>query len=125
MKKKFPRKCPVCDGELIITGLQCDHCKTEIKGKFDLDVFFNLDSEQLEFLKIFIKARGNIKEVEKEMGISYPTVRSKLDKLIEDLGYNAADSPDDNVAEKRKEILDRLENGEISVEEASKMLKKV
>ena len=125
MKKNVPKQCPICKGELVLTAFKCHQCHTEIKGEFELDNFFNLDSEQLEFLKVFIKTRGNIKEVEKELGISYPTVRSKLETLIADLGYDIDQSPDNDVAEKRKEILDQLENGEIDVKKASELLKKV
>lgn len=125
MANQIPGKCPICEKDLIITALKCKSCNTEIKGEFAMGNFFNLSSEQLDFVKIFIKSRGNIKEVEKELGISYPTVRSKLDRLIENLGYDINESPDDNAAERRKEILDLLENGEISAEKAARMIKKI
>ncbi|MFW5786719.1 MAG: DUF2089 domain-containing protein [Halanaerobiales bacterium] len=118
-------KCPVCGENLRITRLKCHHCHTEIKGDFELDKFLRLKKEQLEFVEVFIKSRGNIKEVEREMGISYPTVRNKLDEVIESLGYNAEDSPDDTTAEKRKDILDSLEKGEIDSQEAVDLLKKI
>jgi len=82
-------------------------------------------TERLEFVEVFIKSRGNIKEVEREMGISYPTVRNKLDDVIGALGYNAEESPDDVTAEKRKEILDSLEKGEIDSKEAVELLQKI
>ena len=118
-------KCPVCGENMRITKLKCHQCHTEISGNFKLDKFLRLEQEQLEFVEVFIKSRGNIKEVEREMGISYPTVRNKLDDVIEALGYNAQDSPDDATAEKRKEVLDSLEKGEIDSEEAVEMLKKI
>lgn len=118
-------KCPVCDENLQITKLKCPHCRTEISGNFQLDKFLRLDKEQLEFVEVFIKSRGNIKEVEREMGISYPTVRNKLDDVIGALGYNAEESPDDVTAEKRKEILDSLEKGEIDSKEAVELLQKI
>lgn len=124
MVNKLPGNCPVCSNDLLITGLRCPDCNTSIKGEFHLEKLFQLNPEQLDFIKVFIKSRGNIKEVEKELGISYPTVRSKLDKVIQDLGYNVDESPDDNAIEKRKEILDSLEKGEIKTEEAVKLLKK-
>jgi len=118
-------KCPVCSENLRITKLKCPHCRTEISGNFQLDKFLRLDKEQLEFVEVFIKSRGNIKEVEREMGISYPTVRNKLDDVIGALGYNAEESPDDITAEKRKEILDSLEKGEIDSQEAVELLQQI
>lgn len=118
-------KCPVCNENLQITKLKCPHCRTEISGNFQLDKFLRLDKEQLEFVEVFIKSRGNIKEVEREMGISYPTVRNKLDDVIGALGYNAEESPDDSTSEKRKEVLDSLEKGEIGSKEAVELLQKI
>lgn len=125
MVHKLIGKCPVCDENLRITRLKCPHCRTEINGNFQLDKFLRLNKEQLQFVEVFIKSRGNIKEVEREMGISYPTVRNKLDDVIESLGYNADESPDDVTSEKRKEILDSLEKGEIDSQEAVKLLQKI
>jgi hypothetical protein len=85
-----------------------------------------LPLDQQEFVEVFIKCRGNIKEVEKELGISYPTVRGRLEAVIENLGYRPEPIPktDPEVARKRKEILDALNNGEITAEEAVALLKK-
>ncbi|MDI3546692.1 MAG: hypothetical protein PWR10_344 [Halanaerobiales bacterium] len=125
MANKLLGKCPVCGDNLRITTLKCPSCQTSISGNFRLDKFSRLNSEQLHFVEVFIKSRGNIKEVEREMGISYPTVRNKLDDVIEALGYSVQDSPDDSSAAKRKEILDSLERGEISSQEAVKLLQKI
>ncbi|MFW5998775.1 MAG: DUF2089 domain-containing protein [Bacillota bacterium] len=125
MTEKHLSKCPVCGGELKITKMECPACGIGITGKFDLSKFSRLTSQQLKFVEVFIRSRGNIKEVEREMDISYPTVRNKLDEIIEALGYKIEDSPDDNSSAKRKEILDMLENGEIGPEEASNLLKNI
>ena len=119
MKKRIVSVCPVCGNKMHITALKCNNCKTEVLGDFELDELFKLNEKQLEFVKVFIRNRGNIKEVEKELGISYPTVRNKLDEIIEALGYKV----ENEIAEKRKEILSKLENGEISSDEAIKLLK--
>lgn len=121
MKKKIVSVCPVCGNKMHIIALKCNNCNTEVKGDFELDELFKLNEKQLEFVKVFIRNRGNIKEVEKELGISYPTVRNKLDEIIEALGYKVEKS--DEIALKRKEILTKLESGEISSEEAIKQLK--
>ncbi len=110
--------CPVCGDEMIITSLKCPSCQTTINGTFKLDKFSKLKKDHLEFIEVFVKSRGNIKEVERELGISYPTVRNKLDDVIHALGHDIQESPDDEMAEKRKEVLARLESGEINASEA-------
>ncbi len=122
---KIIGKCPVCDENMHITELKCSHCQTTIRGKFEQDKFSRLNPDQLKFVEVFIRSRGNIKEVEREMGISYPTVRNKLDEVIAALGYRVEDSPDDEKAEKRKEILDSLEQGEIDSGKAVELLKNI
>jgi len=108
-------ECPVCGKQLKITKLQCTHCHTTIENEFELSNFATLNKEQLSFIETFLKCRGNIKEVEKELGISYPTVRGKLDDIITSLGYSTTKK-----GEKidRKKVILMLENGEITAEEA-------
>ncbi len=114
-------RCSVCEERLEITRLECRRCRTKYEGHFTLDKFSYLTPEQKVFIEIFLKCRGNIKEVEKELNISYPTVRSRLDDVVRSLGYEVAtaDTPQVN----RKEILDRLSRGEITSEEALRMMK--
>lgn len=120
MDKEVLGKCPICHEELYVTRLSCNNCDTSIEGEFSLCKFCKLSSEQKNFIEIFIKNRGNIKEIEKEMGISYPTVRGKLENAIEALGHNPKYSqPEIN----KIEILEKLDNGEITSEEAVKLLK--
>ena len=108
-------ECPVCGKQLKIIKLQCTHCHTTIENEFELSNFATLNKEQLSFIETFLKCRGNIKEVEKELGISYPTVRGKLDDIITSLGYSTTKK-----GEKidRKKVILMLENGEITAEEA-------
>ena len=80
MKKKL-KLCPVCEKELEITRYSCPNCGTSIDGHFQIDDFANLTEEQLQFIKVFICCQGNIKEVEKELNISYPTVKNKLQTI--------------------------------------------
>lgn len=126
-KWKMPTRCPVCSGELTVTRLKCRHCDTAIEGHFEASKFSQLSKEHLDFVEIFLKSRGNIKEVERELGISYPTVRSRLDAVLEALGYRvepaAVEETNRAKQAKRKEILDQLNRGEISSEEAVKLLK--
>ncbi|NMB27761.1 MAG: DUF2089 domain-containing protein [Tissierellia bacterium] len=89
MKKEVLGKCPICGEELEVTRLSCNHCHTNIEGDFSLCKFCKLSYEQKNFAEVFIKNRGNIKEIEKELGISYPTVRNKLEDLILALEYKS------------------------------------
>ena len=81
-----PDKCPVCDSELKITKMTCDRCGTEISGIFSGCRFCSLSKEMSDYLIVFLKCRGNIKEIEKELGISYPTVRGYTENLLSALG---------------------------------------
>ncbi|WP_027309027.1 DUF2089 domain-containing protein [Caloramator sp. ALD01] len=121
MAFKIISKCPVCNSKLIATKLKCTKCQTVIENEFELSRFSNLTSEQLNFIEVFIKCRGNIKDVEKELGVSYPTVRSKLDDVISALGYIPTKSKDEN---NTLDILTKLENGEITADDAINLLKK-
>lgn len=123
MANKIIGQCPVCGSDMIATELECPHCHTRVSGKFELGKFSQLDPEQLEFVEVFIRLRGNIKEVEEEMGISYPTVRKKLDQVIQALGFSPEASPEDTKAEERTEVLTALEQGDIDYSEAVKKLK--
>ena len=123
MNYQMPHRCPVCEHEMQISKLTCTHCPTKIEGEFNTCKFCQLPAEQLIFVEAFIKCRGNIKEVEKELRISYPTVRSRLDSVIEALGYRVdgdKEKPDLQEESKRREaILEALERGEISPQEAT------
>lgn len=124
MSYPIPSKCPSCEGKLKVTELKCTNCSTKISGDFYLDELFQLNYEQQQFLKIFIKTRGNIKNMEKELEMSYPTVRNKLNQLIKSLGYED-DFGEEEEQEKRREILDLLESGEIEAAEAARKLKEI
>lgn len=119
MAYKVLSKCPVCSSRLKATRLKCDSCSTVVENEFELSKFDYLNSEQLSFIEVFLKSRGNIKDVEKELGISYPTVRAKLDEVIIALGYTVAKQ---KPSTDKKEVVDMLEKGEITADEALRML---
>ncbi len=119
MKKTVIGTCPVCASQLKVTKLHCHSCSTSIEGDFELDKFSYLSKEQKWFIEVFIKNRGNIKEIEKEMGISYPTVRRNLDQVIEALGYKTAVKSEEV---DKKAILEKLDRGEITSDEALKLM---
>ena len=132
MDYKMPHRCPVCDHEMKISKLTCTYCPTKIEGEFSSCKFCRLPAEQLIFMEAFIKCRGNIKEVEKELGISYPTVRNRLDSVIEALGYGegsetvledeTVDAEDESL--RRQGILEALERGEVTAQEATRQMRK-
>lgn len=119
MAYKILCKCPVCSSKLKVTKLKCDECGTVVENAFELSKFDYLNSEQLYFIEVFLKSRGNIKDVEKELGISYPTVRAKLDEVITSLGYAVLKQ---KPSVDKKDVVDMLEKGEITADEALIML---
>ncbi|MCR4436906.1 MAG: DUF2089 domain-containing protein [Clostridiales bacterium] len=121
MTREALGKCPVCGNNLEVTRISCNDCGTVIEGHFQPCKFCRLTQEQRSFIDVFIKCRGNIKEVEKELGVSYPTVKNRLEDAAGALGYKS--QPEIADTGKRKEVLDRLNNGEITVDEAIDLLK--
>jgi len=121
MAEQVLGKCPVCGNNTTINKISCSECGTVIEGNFELCKFCRLTAEQKKFIEIFIKCRGNIKEVEKEMKISYPTVKNKLEDAAFALGYKGSYEATEGPSQ--KEIIDRLNKGEITVDEALSLLK--
>lgn len=112
-------QCPICNSDLKVTKLACKQCGTELSGEFQLSKFNYLSKEYLYFIEVFIKNRGNIKQIEKELGISYPTVKKNLDEVIVSLGYEVHEEEKVH----KEDVFSRLENGEITALEAAKLLK--
>ena len=111
-----PRSCPVCGGDLALTRLSCLECETELSGFFEACEFCSLDVTDREMLRVFLRSRGNMKELERHLGVSYPTVRARFDKLLERLGLETDESPD------RLDLLESLAKGEIDVTSALEQL---
>lgn len=116
--KRNLTKCPVCEGELIITRYECSNCTTKIEGNFQQNGFSELNNEQIEFIKVFLVSHGSIKEVEKQLGISYPTVKNRLAEIVKVITGRELEKP------KSFNILEMIENGDISVEDALKIIDK-
>ena len=121
MKKKLLGKCPVCEGNIVVSELKCLDCGTKIQGEFPLSKFDYLDEEAQNFALVFIKNAGNIKAIEKELNVSYPTVKKSLDDLITSLGFQSVIEE----TRTRENILNLLKEGEISFDEAEELLKEV
>ena len=81
--KNLPKYCPSCSSPLSVKRLQCEACETEVDGLYPLPPLSGLETEEQTFVLSFIKASGSLKEMAKLMGISYPTVRNRLNEIIE------------------------------------------
>jgi hypothetical protein len=105
-----------------VVRLRCRGCETALDGSFELARFLRLTPEQLYFVETFIRNRGKIKDVEEELGISYPTVVARLDEVLAALGYEA-ERNEEELQESRRRILDELSEGRIDAGEAAKRLR--
>jgi hypothetical protein len=119
--------CPVCSGELAVTRLRCRSCGTTLEGDFSVGRFARLDRDQHALLESFLRSRGNLREMERELGISYPTVRSRVEALVRSLGFGPRTDEDDAATgepgQTREDILERLARREISAEEAAQAIR--
>jgi len=135
MQKLFS-KCPACGGQLVITECKCPACQLQMHGEFQSGQLSNLSDEALTFIKVFLSARGNLTEVERVLGISYPTIRNKLDEINNILNRNneaiiLPEKPTGSTAEKkaasvedmRKDFLQQVSDGRLSPAEAVQKLK--
>jgi hypothetical protein len=125
--RTLPTKCPLCGGEIVVTRLYCRDCDTTIEGRFSSNIFSQLSSEQLEFVETFIRCEGKITRMELEVGLSYPTIRNRLHEVIRAMGYEpgTADEPSELSEEHRQQILEDLDNGKISADDAMRMLREM
>ena len=117
-KTRIVSQCPVCSGHMSVSELSCEECGAKLVSRFDLCPVCQLPDDMYAFLMTFVKTRGSIKDMEKELGVSYPTVRGRLDELQRLMGFTPGGS-----VQPAQEVLDMLERGEISAEEAEEMLK--
>lgn len=128
---KLPRNCPACNASLMITRLTCPRCGTEVTGSFPPDLFSRLAPNDFDFVVLFVKSRGNVKEMERELGISYWTIRSRLNEIVVQLGLEpptappAEDAPGATIAERRQRILEQLNAGWLTVTEAAERLEEL
>jgi hypothetical protein len=141
--------CPVCASELSVTRLRCTDCGTTIEGEFSVGRFGRLTREQLQVLESFLRSRGNLRDMERELGISYPTVRARVEALVRALGFGPRDEAEgpapagavdqeagpapgrlatvtasgEQVAAGRREVLERLARHEVTAEEAAEAIR--
>jgi hypothetical protein len=117
-------RCPICQNELTITRLHCEACNTTLEGRFTGGPFGHLSKEQLDFIETFVRCEGKLTRMEDELQLSYPTIRNRLHEVIRAMGYEPgkdeqADVPED----RRRQVLEDLETGKISAEDATRILR--
>ncbi len=117
---KIVVRCPSCEGDLHATRLACETCGTNLDGQFEIPPLLKLRPDDLAFVTAFVRASGSLKEMAKIIGISYPTVRNRLDEIIRNL-----DVIEKAPQKRRHAILDALEAGKMTAEDAEKALRKV
>jgi hypothetical protein len=118
---KFSRKCPYCYGEMIVERLRCGHCNVAVEGAFETSPLTVLHPDQQDLVVEYLKLSGSLKDLAAAKGVSYPTIRLRMDKIIETLNLAGAKCPEER---RSQSVLEALEKGEISVDEAEEMLKK-
>ena len=122
MTRALPSRCPLCEGRVHVEKIRCEACLCAVEGQFGLDWLGNLSPDQLSFVKVFLVSRGKIKDVEQALGISYPTVVSRLEDVVAALGASRASEP--APAAHSLDVLEELASGDIDVNEAERRLRK-
>ncbi len=122
MANTFLTLCPVCGERLSVTRLHCRTCDTTIEGQFEFGRFGRLTADQLAFVETFLRCEGKLNCMERELGLSYPTLRSRLSEAILQMGYETGPDTSSLSDGERHQILDQLASGEISSEDAMRLL---
>ena len=117
--RRPPMSCPVCSSRLAVTRLTCPSCETELSGAFASCEFCVLTDEDREVLRVFLASRGNMKDLERHLGVSYPTSRARFDQLLVKLGVERAPAAP---ASNRVELMEQVARGEIDIDEALRRL---
>ncbi len=117
--RRPPANCPVCDHRLATTRLTCPACSTELSGAFTSCEFCVLTDEDREVLRVFLASRGNMKDLERHLGVSYPTARARFDTLLTKLGIERAPAP---ASPSRLDLMEQVARGEIDIDEALRRL---
>lgn len=118
-----PSDCPVCGEHLIVTRLGCTSCGTELAGFFAPCEFCALSADDLDMLRVFLAGRGNLREVEKHLGVSYPTARARFTEVLQKMGLAATPEPEPEPQEpSREQLLAEVASGALTPEEATRLL---
>lgn len=123
-----PRHCPVCGDQLALTRLTCGACDTELSGVFQACEFCGLDADDRELLRVFLASRGNLKDLQRHLDVSYPTARARFADLLKRLDIPVGDDEDestDETASGELEVLEALARGEIDADEADRRIEEL
>lgn len=116
--RKILESCPTCDGPIEVTELHCPACETTVRGRYEGCTFCRLGPEDSRFVALFVACRGNVKEMERETGLGYWTIRGRLGEVIERLGIGVTAPP----AGRQREVLESVARGELTAAEAERLL---
>ena len=122
--RRILTECPACNGPMIVSEMSCTRCDTVVRGTYGGCTFCALEDENLRFLEIFVGCRGNVKQMERETGLGYWTIRGRLDEVIESLRLGIEEQAAEN-ANPRRDILQAVERGELTIEQAERMLRNI
>lgn len=122
--RRPPHDCPVCGETLALTRLSCQACGTELSGDFQACEFCALSGDERELLRVFLTSRGNMKELQNYLKVSYPTARLRFDALLAKLGLDKGSAPPPAPSGDRVEILQALARGDIDLREAEQRLQR-
>lgn len=123
--RKILEQCPTCGDALVATELSCDSCGTVIHGRYAPCPFCRLSPENLAFLEVFVRNRGNVKDMERELSVSYWTIRNRLNEVVEEMdqdNFVPNVPPNPGKSARRKDILEQLNEGKITVAQAAELL---
>ena len=118
--EKLARNCPYCDGTMEVERLKCTSCDVVIEGNIQIPRLARLSAEERSFIEMFVRSSGSLKAMASKLGVSYPTVRNRLNKVIE-----ALQEEEEKEVDARRAILDAIEEGKITVDEAIKLLQEL
>ena len=119
----LPTQCPLCGGEVVVTRIYCRSCDSTIEGRFETSPFAHLKPEQLAFVETFVRCEGRINRMESELCLSYPTIRNRLHEVIRAMGYEPGGEDLAGLSEeKRQRVLEDLDQGKITAEDAMRIL---
>lgn len=125
--RKILERCPSCGSDLIVSEMRCSVCDTSVRGSWEPCRFCHLDAETLQFIEVFVKNRGNLKEMERELSESYWTLRARLNQAIEALGLETSETEQeaaesDSAAQARQSILQQVQEGKLQAADAVRRL---
>ena len=118
--EKLTSKCPCCSSSMEIERLRCTSCEVVVEGRIPIPRLARLSAQDREFVELFVRSSGSLKAVAEKMGISYPTIRNRLNRVIEIL-----EQEEEGERDIRNRILDEVEKGAISVDEAVRRLREM